>query len=276
MESERTDPSFRLRNGFAREADLGDPTLLSWCVRCRDEIELLGTGDVLGWSRRWEYPYILSNLPPDGAGREILDAGSGHTFLPLLLAKMGYSVEAADLAASTGTRLRSAARRQGLLVDFSVQNLERSSLADGSKDLIVCVSVLEHTQDPARVIGEFERILRPGGRLVLTFDVSVDGQRRISVQQTREIVSLVERYFGSGRLFSDDGLLDDDRLRDATGLLRTRTVLRDQPQLLPWRRISRAGLRNILRGSMRRPFFDLAVIGLTVDKPTPGEGAASG
>lgn len=275
MESQLTGPSFWLRNGFAREADLEDRSLLSWCDRCRDEIELLGIGDVLGWSRRWEYPYVLSNLPADGAGRRILDAGSGRTFLPLLLAKMGYSVEAADLAASTGRRLRRAAQRQGLLVDFSVQDLERSSLSDGSKDLIVCVSVLEHTQDPARVIGEFERILRPGGRLVLTFDVSVDGERRISVPQTREIVSLIERCFGLRRPFSDRALLEEDSLRNATGLLRTRSVLRDQPQLLPWRRISRAGLKNILRGSMRRPFFDLTVVGLTVDKPTPGESAAS-
>ena len=133
MESELTDPSFRLRNGFAREADLEDRSLRSWCDRCRDEIELLGTGDVLGWSRRWEYPYILSNLPPDGAGRKILDAGSGRTFLPLLLAKMGYSVEAADLAASTGTRLRRAARRQGLLVDFSVQDWSGAAWRTGRR-----------------------------------------------------------------------------------------------------------------------------------------------
>jgi SAM-dependent methyltransferase len=266
---------FSRRNGFARQADLDDPSLRSWCERCRGEIALLGATGDLGWSRRWEYPFVLSNVPRDGAGRRILDAGSGRTFLPLMLAKMGYSVEAVDRTRSTGPRLRRAARRQGVSIDFSVQDLERSSLDDASMDVIVCVSVLEHTDDPCKVIVEFDRVLRPGGRLVVTFDVSVDGRRRIDVATTRTLVALVERTFGPPREFADHDLLDEDRLREARGLLRTRSVLRDQPELLPWSRLSRAGLSSLLRGSLGRPFFDLTVIGLVIDK-SPSEEASRG
>ena len=35
-------------------------------------------------------------------------------------------------------------------------------------------------------------------------------------------------------------------------------------QALPWRFLSRAGLRNLLRGRVGRQFFDLAVVGLVL------------
>jgi ubiquinone/menaquinone biosynthesis C-methylase UbiE len=39
---------------------------------------------------------------------------------------------------------------------------------DNSFDIILCTEVLEHVQDPRRAIAEMHRVLRPGGRLVLT------------------------------------------------------------------------------------------------------------
>jgi SAM-dependent methyltransferase len=39
---------------------------------------------------------------------------------------------------------------------------------DGSFDAILCTEVLEHISDPAKVIHEFARLLRPGGTLILT------------------------------------------------------------------------------------------------------------
>ena len=41
---------------------------------------------------------------------------------------------------------------------------------------------------------------------------------------------------------------------------------RYRPEMLPWRFVSRAGLKNLLRGRLGRPFFDLAVIGLVLRK----------
>jgi SAM-dependent methyltransferase len=39
---------------------------------------------------------------------------------------------------------------------------------DASFDCILCTEVLEHVPHPGRAIGEFARLLRPGGRLILT------------------------------------------------------------------------------------------------------------
>lgn len=39
---------------------------------------------------------------------------------------------------------------------------------DSSFDAILCSEVLEHVPEPTKVIGEFARLLKPGGRLILT------------------------------------------------------------------------------------------------------------
>jgi SAM-dependent methyltransferase len=41
-------------------------------------------------------------------------------------------------------------------------------LSSESFDLIVCTALLEHHPDPPSLVGEFHRILRPGGRLIVS------------------------------------------------------------------------------------------------------------
>lgn len=49
-----------------------------------------------------------------------------------------------------------------------VCNAEQMKLADNSFDLILCTQVLEHVQNPGRVIDECHRVLKPGGVLIAT------------------------------------------------------------------------------------------------------------
>jgi SAM-dependent methyltransferase len=41
-------------------------------------------------------------------------------------------------------------------------------IADASVDLVLCTEVLEHLPEPQKAIDEFERVLKPGGTLLLT------------------------------------------------------------------------------------------------------------
>ena len=50
----------------------------------------------------------------------------------------------------------------GRFVD-DVGMAEAMPYADASFDVVLCTQVLEHTDDPARVIHEIQRVLRPGG-----------------------------------------------------------------------------------------------------------------
>lgn len=53
------------------------------------------------------------------------------------------------------------------IVDI-VSNAEAMDVADGSFDLVLCTQVLEHVQNPARVVDECYRVLKPGGILIAT------------------------------------------------------------------------------------------------------------
>lgn len=44
----------------------------------------------------------------------------------------------------------------------------RVALADGCADCVTCFTVLEHVPDQVAALGEMHRLLRPGGRLLLT------------------------------------------------------------------------------------------------------------
>ena len=53
-----------------------------------------------------------------------------------------------------------------LHVDVHYRELSR--VPDGSYPVILCTGLLEHIPDPQRLIGEFRRILQPGGRLIIS------------------------------------------------------------------------------------------------------------
>jgi SAM-dependent methyltransferase len=47
-------------------------------------------------------------------------------------------------------------------------DLEAIPKQQGSYDVIICTQVLEHVKNPGKVVSEFYRILKPGGKLFLT------------------------------------------------------------------------------------------------------------
>jgi SAM-dependent methyltransferase len=51
-------------------------------------------------------------------------------------------------------------------------NLILLPFENNSFDRITCISVLEHIESPFRALCEFRRVLKPGGRLLVSFDVA--------------------------------------------------------------------------------------------------------
>ena len=49
-----------------------------------------------------------------------------------------------------------------------ISDLTEIPVSDGSFDVILCTEVLEHVPEPVRALKEFFRILKPGGKLLLT------------------------------------------------------------------------------------------------------------
>ena len=103
---------------------------------------------------------VVCRLLADQPGGRLLDPATGTgSLIPNLLA-LGYAVEAGDLDPSAYTLASPPCRPLDLA--------ERLPYADASFDVIVCLETLEHLPSPRHALGEFARILRPGGRLVVS------------------------------------------------------------------------------------------------------------
>jgi SAM-dependent methyltransferase len=58
--------------------------------------------------------------------------------------------------------------RQGDFIDI-VENAENmKSIDDETFSAVICISVLEHTKNPAKIINEMHRILKPGGAVLIS------------------------------------------------------------------------------------------------------------
>ncbi|HTY76565.1 MAG TPA: class I SAM-dependent methyltransferase [Candidatus Bathyarchaeia archaeon] len=189
------------------------------------------------WSRQWEYPFVLSRLRPAlraGAPLRVLDAGSGVSFFPYYLGSLFPSlhITCCDSDPLVGRAFASIGARADASVEFTCADLRRVPLADASCDAVYCISVLEHTHNYPDIVGEFKRILRPGGHLLLTFDISLDGAGEATLVRASEIMTLVARDFDHSGW---DGSSVASEVNDP-GVFTTRKAESIDASLLPWRR----------------------------------------
>lgn len=96
----------------------------------------------------------VADLP---TGSRILDVGSGDSPYRELFAEFDYLTN--DWAGTT--------HAPEVAVDV-VAPAHDLPFEDGDLDGIVCTQVLEHTPEPWAVLEEFARVLKPGGRVILT------------------------------------------------------------------------------------------------------------
>jgi SAM-dependent methyltransferase len=140
-------------------------------VRAPDFLTARGSGRYLEW-RFAEYPLFreLSGLWGDHSGEVVLDygCGPGNDLLGLALYSEARQIVGVDVSR---TALDRAAERLALhsVEPGRVDLLEVSDaephipLEDGSVDYAVSLGVVHHTSDPASILRELARVLRPGG-----------------------------------------------------------------------------------------------------------------
>ena len=206
------------------------------------------------WSRRWEYAFVADRLEALAAERgstnlEILDAGSGVTFLPYHLCRRlpGSRVTCCDI---NGLYAKAFARigraESGSRVRFARALLQRLPVEADGADAVYCVSVLEHTGGYGGILDEFRRVLRPGGRLVLTFDISLDGKTSISRDGAARLLEAIAERFDPEPAV--DLKREMRRLDQIDEILTTDHIRRTAPQLLPWKQPLLKSVYDLLRG----------------------------
>jgi SAM-dependent methyltransferase len=145
----------------------------------KDEIEqrhlglpahLLSTS-LLTWAGIAEVTGLLRLAPGD----LLLDAACGRGGYGLEVARRtGARLLGVDFSTEAVRQARVQAARLGRDADFLVGSLEATGLDAGSVAAVMCVDAIQFADPPAAAYGELRRVLRSGGRVVLTTWEAVD------------------------------------------------------------------------------------------------------
>ncbi len=121
---------------------------------------------------RARYDAVLSTLE-DVRDQRLLDIGGGDGALSYLLARRGARPIIVDTAREALRFAQEEFARRGLetlTVEASAYTLP---FPIETFDAVVCSDVIEHVRSPERLLAEAARVLRPGGRFVLTTPLRV-------------------------------------------------------------------------------------------------------
>ena len=110
---------------------------------------------------------------------DALEIGAGTGYFSLNLLQLGTieRLTATDISPGMLRRLAATADSLGLEVETVETEAERLPFEDESFDLVFGHAVLHHIPDLDRALGEFRRVLRPGGAIVFCGEPSRYGDR---------------------------------------------------------------------------------------------------
>ena len=146
-------------------------------------------------------------------GPEVLDVGCSQGIASILLAREGHRVIGIDreheAIRAARERLDQEEAPVRERVEFRVAEGRAVGFADGSFDAVLLGEVLEHQLDPGKLLAEARRVLRPGGRIVVTTPYGVHPYpdhkeplylsallERLSSKLSIAEIALLDRYAG--------------------------------------------------------------------------------
>jgi glycosyltransferase involved in cell wall biosynthesis/SAM-dependent methyltransferase len=133
----------------------------------------------------------LAITPPGGPADRILEMGAYLQITPALQARLGYGEVRACYYGPAGRvepRTSKSSEGEQFSCDVELFNAEkdRFSYDDEYFSTVLCCELLEHlTEDPMHMMSEINRILKPGGQLVLTTP---------NIGSLRAIAAILEGY----------------------------------------------------------------------------------
>lgn len=106
---------------------------------------------------------LQASLPPNGT---VLDVGCGNGIISLQLGKDGFNIKGIDVSEKAIEKAR--ATNPFPNVRFEVADADKLKAGGESFDAIICSEVLEHLNQPARLLKELVPILKDNGILLVT------------------------------------------------------------------------------------------------------------
>jgi SAM-dependent methyltransferase len=133
--------------------------------------------------RRFEYPWVHEQIGRMDGELDIVEIGGGLSGLQWVLARAGHRVVNVDPGMEArGKGWALPAERHAHLskvfgrVELRSATIAEAGLADDSVDVLLSVSTIEHfaPEDLEEFAAHAARVLRPGGRAILTIDLFLD------------------------------------------------------------------------------------------------------
>lgn len=124
------------------------------------------------WMNPFKFPWIMERIERESLrlrGRHLLEIGCGLGFDSVELMKRGVRVTAVDLTPTAVRLAREHFRLAGVTpVELRVDNALSLGFPDESFDAVWANGVLHATGDTRRAVAEVRRVLRPGGRALIS------------------------------------------------------------------------------------------------------------
>jgi SAM-dependent methyltransferase len=117
---------------------------------------------------------LISNIDPTllpiGDGSRVIDIGSGEGSTTVELARLGHRVAGIEINETLVRRMRETLPLRS--IPICVADARAMPFADASFDAALLIEVVEHIHDTPRLMGEVQRVLRPGGRVCIGLPTS--------------------------------------------------------------------------------------------------------
>ena len=125
---------------------------------------------LIRWSHRRRFSSGLALAIPFAGGR-LLDYGCGDGTFLALLHEQGAAPALAVGAEIDSSLIADCQMRFAELANFRFVDVAVLAHEAESYDTIFCMEVLEHVVEPQALLADFERLLRPGGTLVISVPI---------------------------------------------------------------------------------------------------------
>lgn len=114
---------------------------------------------------RFRNPWIIDRLKSEFAGPcNVVDVGCGGGLTSRPLSELGYNVVGLDLSVGSLRAARTKSGPAGPL--YAHMDARKIAIRDAWADVVLCMDLLEHVEDPGAVVLECSRILRRGGLFI--------------------------------------------------------------------------------------------------------------
>jgi len=142
----------------------------------RDQGVIVGSPEFFAHIRPWmnpfKFPWIMQRIEHEAAllrGKHLLEIGCGMGYDSLEFLKRGVRVTATDLTPNAVKLARRHFEIEGVSAeDVRTENVLALSFADNTFDAVWANGVLHATGNTRQAIKEINRVLKPGGRAIIS------------------------------------------------------------------------------------------------------------